>query len=193
MNSQSSNNQLYHQITITHYISHFISKINNMNNQNIITTEERVQIYKTLSFNFFDDNTLILVYYTRTNILPLQDHICAQFGFINCKNIEEKYNLLTIYKTCFEKCYPDLFVFKPLQILYDVLKSDQSARSARIDYFCKDSIAEFIIYSYTRIQNNDFYFYWFLENKNIVKHNLNYYDIQQDKQNVYSKSKSVHF
>ncbi len=178
MNSQN----LERKNSVHYYLSNTMNVFENLDQNSSdknLTTEERIQIYKTLAFNFFDDNTFFLSYSTKINQIPHYDYVRAQFGFINCKNVEEKHNLLMIYKTCLEKCYPDLFVFKPLQILYE--------------YFCKDTIADFILFSYGRIKYTDRYFYWFLENQNIVKHNLNYDYITQKKREIFHKPKNVSF
>lgn len=127
---------LQKQPTITHYISGSISKFDNVTEEIMdkqLSTEERIDVFKTLALNFFDDNTFCLSYYTKINKIPPCEQVYAQYGFINCKTPEEKLHLLNVYKTCLEKCYPDLFVFKPLQILHQ--------------HFCNDTIADFIFFS----------------------------------------------
>lgn len=173
----NQNHSITRQTTITPYLCGTMSKFDNINEPIMdqeLTTQERIEIFKTLAYNFFDDNTFFLSYAIKINKIPPFDFVCAQFGFINCKNIEEKYNLLMVYKTVFEKCYPDLFVFKPLQLLHE--------------YFCQDKIADFIIESYSRIQYTDSYFYWFFENQHIVKHNLDYYSHMEKKRALFKKS-----
>jgi hypothetical protein len=151
------------QQKITPYFYGHFSKFENINEPIMdkeLTTQERIEIFKTLAYNFFDDNTFFLSYFLSIHKIPPFDFVCAQYGFINCRNVEEKRHLIMIYKTVLEKCYPDLFVFKPLQLLYYA--------------FCQDKIADFIIESYGRIRFTDPHFYWFLQNQNIVKHNVDY-------------------
>ncbi len=171
---------LTRQPTITSYLSGTPSRFENITEDiwdKYLTTEERVLIYKTLAYNFFDDQTFVLVYYTKMRRIPPFEQVCAQFGFMNCANAEERLHLLMIYKTCFENCYPDLFVFKPLAILYD--------------YFKEDRIADFILYSYGRIHHTDSHFYWFLNRQDIVKHNQNYQEIMEKKANLFKSSKQM--
>ena len=178
-----------HQTTIGYHMSGTISTFNNINeNANVdglymgtkndimdkeLTAQERIEIYKTLAYNFFNDNTFFLSYYIQLNKVPPYDYVCAQYGFFNCRGVEEKYNLIMLYKICFEKCYPDLFIFKTLQLLHE--------------YFCQDRIADFILQSYGRISYTDKYLYWFLERQYIVKHHLNYNTHLEKKKRLFQK------
>jgi hypothetical protein len=138
-----------------------------------ISTKDRVEILKTLSYNFFDDNTFAFSYYISTHRVPPFENLCAQFGFINCRTVEEKYNLLRLYRTSLFQCYPDLFFYKPLGILYE--------------YFCEDRIDDFIIESYSRMRISDNVFMWFMNRRDIVKHGQNYAEIQRKKQSMFPR------
>ncbi len=138
-----------------------------------ITTKDRVEILKTLSYNFFDDNTIAFSYYMSTHRVPPFENISAQFGFLNCRNVEEKYNLLRLYRTALFQCYPDLFLYRPLGILYD--------------YFREDRIDDFLIESYSRMRISDNVFMWFMNRRDIVKHGQNYAEMQQKKQALFPR------
>lgn len=66
-----------------------------------------------------------------------------------------------------------MFVFKPMQILYE--------------YFIQDLIADFIIESYSRIKCTDNHFMWFMNNQHIVKHNINYQEFMERKKRLFHK------
>jgi hypothetical protein len=173
--------QISRQQTLTYYTSNTLGNFDGIENESIIdkelTTNERIDIMKTLAYNFFDNNTMYFSYFILNNKMPQDDQIKAQFGFINCKSVEERIKLFIIYKTVLYKCYPDLFVFKPHGLLYQ--------------YFIEDRIADFIIESYSRIKCTDSNFMWFMNNQHIVKHNINYYEFMERKQRLFQKK--VHF
>ena len=174
MQHEPQSSQINQQQTLTYYSSY---TPNNFDIESIIdkelTTAERVDIIKTLAYNFFDDNTIYFSYYLLNNKMPRDDHLKAQFGFINCKSVEDRIKLFTIYKTALYKCYPDLFVFKPHGFLYQ--------------YFIQDRIADFIIESYSRIKCVDTNFLWFMNNRHIVKHNINYHEFIERKRKLFQK------
>lgn len=169
------------QPTLTYYTSNSMGNFDGIENENIadkeLTTAERIEIMKTLAYNFFDNNTMYFSYFILNNKLPQDEQLKAQFGFMNCKSLEDRIKLFTIYKTVLYKCYPDMFVFKPHGILYE--------------YFVQDRIADFIIESYSRIKCADSYFMWFMNNQHIVKHNINYQEFMERKQRLFQKK--VHF
>ncbi len=169
------------QQTLTYYTSNPMGNFDGVENESIVdkelTTAERIEIMKTLAYNFFDNNTMYLAYFILNRKVPQDDQLKAQFGFINCKNPTERLYLLKIYESCLYKCYPDLFCFAPLGILYQ--------------YFIEDRIADFIIESYSRIRFSDSIFMWFMNNQHIVKHNINYKDFIERKQKLFHKK--VHF
>ena len=138
-----------------------------------ITTKDRVEILKTLTYNFFDDNTIPFSMYMSMAKVPPFDNMCAQFGFINCRGVEEKYNLLRLYRTALFQCYPDLFFYKPCGILYE--------------YLCEDRIDDFIIESYSRMRISDNVFMWFMNRRDIVKHGQNYEEIMRKKQALFPR------
>lgn len=173
--------QINKQQSLTYYTSHTMGNFDGIENESImdkeLTTSERIDIMKTLAYNFFDDNTYYFSYFIFNNKMLNDDNLKAQFGFINCSTPTEKINLFILYKKCLINCYPDMFIFKPLGILYQ--------------YFIEDRIADFIIESYSRIKCADNYFMWFLNNKHIVKHNINYYEFIERKRKLFQKK--VHF
>ncbi len=173
--------QINKQPSITYYTSHSIGKFDGIENESImdkeLTTAERIEIMKTLAYNFFDNNTLYLSYFILSHRIPYDDQLKAQFGFINCKNPMERTYLLKLYETALYKCYPESFVFKPMGILYQ--------------YFIEDRIADFIIESYSRIRISDTIFMWFMNNQHIVKHNINYQEFMERKSKLFQKK--VHF
>lgn len=169
------------QSTLTYYTSNNMGNFDGIENESIVdkelTTAERIEIMKTLAYNFFDNNTMYFSYFILNNKIPQDEQLKAQFGFINCKSLEDRIKLFTIYKTVLYKCYSDMFVFKPQEILYD--------------HFIRDHIADFIIESYSRIKCTDNYFMWFMNNQHIVKHNINYQEFMERKQRLFPKK--VHY
>ncbi len=155
------------QPTINHYVTKYNTQDSNL------TTNERVDIIKTLSYNFFDNHTMGLSYYLMNNTIPKCEYVLAQYGFNNCKNDEEKYHLMMVYKVCLEQCYKDYFSFAPLGFIYE--------------YFKNDMLDEFIIGSYNRIGYNDVHIKWFMENKDKVKHYYNYDYFMEKRKILYSK------
>jgi hypothetical protein len=174
--NQSQNSNLKQQ-PIDYYLTSSIStKFNDVNEDIMdkhLTSDEKIDVLKTVLYNFFNDNTFFLSYYIKLHKIPPYEEVCSQFGFSKCRDLEERLHLLMLYKTCFEKCYPDLFVFKPLGILYQ--------------YFCEDRIADFILHSYGRIQYTDSHFFWFLERQDVVKHNQEYESYMEKKQRLFPK------
>ncbi len=180
-NLYNNSSNITKQQSITYYTSNPLGNFDGIENESImdkeLTTNERIEIMKTLAYNFFDNNTMYFSYLLLNNKLPQDDLLKAQFGFINCRTPTERIHLFILYKKCLQNCYPDLFVFKPLGILYD--------------YFIQDRIADFIIESYSRIKCTDTFFMWFLNNQHIVKHNINYNDYIERKKKIFQKK--VHF
>ncbi len=138
-----------------------------------LTTQEKIEIFKTLAYNFFDDNTFFLSYFLKIHKIPPFEFVSAQYGFINCKSVEEKHHLMMLYKVALEKCYPDLFFGKPLQLLYHA--------------FCQDRIADFILESYGRIRYTDPHLYWFMEHQDVVKHYIDYQTHMERKRSLFPK------
>ncbi len=169
------------QPQLSYYMAYNSGKFDGIENESImdkeLTSTEKIEIMKTLIYNFFDDNTLIFGYYLLSNVIPPNDHLKAQFGFMNCITQTERYNLLHLYKTAIYKCYNDMFVFTPMRILYQ--------------YFIEDNIAEFILTSYGRIKYTDTYFMWFIQNQYIVKHNVNYNNLMERKRNLFVKNAKI--
>ncbi len=180
-NNHFISQQLTKQQSLTYYTSHTMGNFDGVENESImdkeLSTNDRIEIMKTLAYSFFDDNTLYLSYFILSNKVPNENNLKAQFGFINCSNPTDRYNLLQVYKTVFYKCYPDTFIFKPMQLLYT--------------YFVEDKISDFIIESYSRIKYTDNHFFWFMNNQHIVKHNINYKEFMERKAKLFQKK--VHF
>jgi hypothetical protein len=180
-NFSSIHPRINKQPSITYYTTQTLGNFDGIENESImdkeLTTTERIEIMKTLAYTFFNNNTLYFSYFILSHRMPNEDYLKAQFGFINCNGPMEKTYLLKLYNTCLYKCYPDMFVFKPMGILYD--------------YFLEDRIADFIIESYSRIKYSDTIFMWFLNNKHIVKHNINYKEFMERKAKLFQKK--VHF
>ena len=175
-NNHFTPSQITKQQSLTYYTSHTMGNFDGVENESImdkeLTTNERIEIMKTLAYNFFDNNTMYFSYILLNNKIPQDEQLKAQFGFINCRNPTERVNLFIIYKTCLYKCYPDMFVFKPHGLLYD--------------YFVEDRISDFIIESYSRIKCIDSYFTWFinifgvsLQCNNAIIKTLYYYDLRK--------------